>query len=122
MAGLEADGQAGGKRWWLQRRARSPKAVASGRTVGHAELHQDVGPASLPGPPTHPGWRHPPPVRVKGRPRGESWGKVKLPGDLMRGGRSVMAVLSMQLVPAAAAMGVFKISPDQYNWLSPFIV
>lgn len=64
-AGLEADDQARGKRWWLQRRAHSPKALASGSAVGHAELHQDVGPTSLPGPPAHPGWRQSPPVRVK---------------------------------------------------------
>ena len=108
MVGLEADGQARGRHWWLQRRARSPKAVASGSTVGHAEFHRDVGPVSLAGPPTHPGWRHPPPVRVKGRPWGESWGEVNLPGDLMRGMCSVMAILSMRLVPTAAATGILK--------------
>lgn len=54
-------------------------------------------------------------MRVKRRPRGESWGKVKLSGDLVRGGRAVMAVLSMQLLPAAAAAGIFKISPGQYT-------
>lgn len=34
----------------------------------------------------------------------------------MRGMRSVMAILSMRLVPAAAAIGIFKkIFPDQYT-------
>lgn len=42
------------------------------------------------------------------------WGEVNLPSDLMRGERSVMAILFMEFVTAAAVAVIFKVPPDQH--------